>query len=236
MFLSSLEKYILEQPGVVDVSAGYGAPLNQSVLQSWERLKGLTLTDDIRDFYMSHDGAYLIWKYNHNRNSIVLGNITINSLDDLSVFNPFNTCANTCTPSLYDLQDKNDDWDPFYCINNKIIIISSCPDTGHTCLVFDENSLFRGIWLIDLALNCHLMCDTFSDYLRLCQVHLGLIQWPYSLVGLDVSNHYKAWFEIFIPKRFLINNKEQEQDDDSSPVSVHLTTPNFSLYNQRPMK
>lgn len=74
-------------------------------------------------------------------NSIVMGNITIDSLDDLAVFNPFDTCTNACTPSLYDLQDKNDDWDPFYCINNKIIIISSCPDTGRTCLVFDESKI-----------------------------------------------------------------------------------------------
>ena len=72
-------------------------------------------------------------------NSIVLGTISINSLDELSVFNPFNTCTNTCVPSLYDLQDSNDDWDPFYCSNNKIIIINTCDVTGHTCLVFDES-------------------------------------------------------------------------------------------------
>ena len=54
------------------------------------------------------------------------------------------------------------------------------------------DSSFKGIWLIDLALNSHLLCDTFLDYLRLCQVHLGLLQWPYSLIGLDVSSYYKV--------------------------------------------
>ena len=58
--------YLAEQPGVVDVSTRYGSHVSQSVLQTWERTNGLTLTDELKEFYTSHNGVYLTWKYNYN--------------------------------------------------------------------------------------------------------------------------------------------------------------------------
>ena len=51
---------------MVDVSTRYGSHVSQSVLQTWERTNGLTLTDELKEFYTSHNGVYLTWKYNYN--------------------------------------------------------------------------------------------------------------------------------------------------------------------------
>eukprot|EP00731_Ephydatia_muelleri_P017163 Em0010g261a len=58
------------------------------------------------------------------------------------------------------------------------------------------------IWLLDLSLSWHLLCRTFSDYLRLAAVHLGLRQWPYALTSVGLSPLYQKWFHLFVPKRY----------------------------------
>lgn len=53
-----------------------------------------------------------------------------------------------------------------------------------------EKAEFVGVWLLDLSLTFHLLCLSFSDYLRLAIVHLGLIQWPYVLTNNHLSPQY----------------------------------------------
>jgi hypothetical protein len=50
----------------------------------------------------------------------------------------------------------------------------------------------RGIWLLDLSLDWHYLCASFSDYLRLAIAHLGLVQWPYALTPLGVSPQHEV--------------------------------------------
>ena len=64
------------------------------------------------------------------------------------------------------------DWDCYKCID------SSCLLSG---------DVDHGIWLLDLSLDWHYLCASFSDYLRLAIAHLGLVQWPYALTPLGLS-------------------------------------------------
>ena len=49
-----------------------------------------------------------------------------------------------------------------------------------------------GMWLLDLSLSWHYICPTFSDFLRLTVIHLGLLQWPYALTSYGVSPHFEV--------------------------------------------
>ena len=49
-----------------------------------------------------------------------------------------------------------------------------------------------GVWLLDLSLTWHYLSPCFSDYLRLAVIHLGLLQWPYSLTPYGLSPHYEV--------------------------------------------
>jgi len=51
------------------------------------------------------------------------------------------------------------------------------------------------IWLLDLSLSWHYICPSFSDFLRLAVIHLGLLQWPYALTPYGVSPHYEVSFD-----------------------------------------
>ena len=48
------------------------------------------------------------------------------------------------------------------------------------------------VWLLDLSLSWHPLCSSFSDYLRLAVVHLGLKQWPYALTVNGLSPQFEV--------------------------------------------
>ncbi len=75
---------------------------------------------------------------------------------------------------------------------NKEVCVCLCPRFKY-CLVYltlvftDQSgeSIFDGVWAIDLSLQLHRICDTFSEYLRLAIVHLGLPEWQGLLLPLN---------------------------------------------------
>ena len=108
------------------------------------------------------------------------------------------------------LIDKKFGWCPLFG-SSKIFVLDFSSLSGHICLVFDESEpsslflsdwplrcifLFTGndssIWLLDLSLSWHYICPSFSDFLRLAVIHLGLLQWPYALTPYGVSPHYEV--------------------------------------------
>ena len=58
----------------------------------------------------------------------------------------------------------------------------------------DANS----VWLLDLGLSWHQLSPSFSDYLRLATVHLGLRQWPYALAANRLSPQYEVSIYSYI--------------------------------------
>ena len=60
----------------------------------------------------------------------------------------------------------------------------------HTLTAGDSCS----VWLLDLGLSWHQLSPSFSDYLRLATVHLGLRQWPYALTSNRLSPQYEVGF------------------------------------------
>lgn len=63
--------------------------------------------------------------------------------------------------------------------------------------VFTPGSPEHSVWLLDLSLSWHHLSNTFTDYLRLAVVHLGLKQWPYALTSNGLSPLYEvSWKSV----------------------------------------
>ena len=62
---------------------------------------------------------------------------------------------------------------------------------NYTCFL-SAAGVEHGVWLLDLSLDWHYLCASFSDYLRLAIAHLGLVQWPYALTPLGLSPQHEV--------------------------------------------
>ena len=63
-----------------------------------------------------------------------------------------------------------------------------------------EGYTFDGIWMIDLSLDMHKICSTFSEYLRLAIVHLGLPEWQNLIVSdRQLSPSNIVWIHAHTP-------------------------------------
>jgi hypothetical protein len=215
---------------VGDVSIHYGTPLSNNQIGSWEQSHLITLPDDLKWFYKTHDGAKLSWQYVFNNNPITVGNVEINALNELSVIGH----TSPLHPLIQDVF-TDEGWQPtangccFVCL-------SYCPSCGHIGLAYEDGQ-FKGIYLIDLSLSCHYLCQTFLDYLRLAQVHLALIQWPYAITNIGLTSDYEVWYEIFAPLRLSLDYSRDCDDTVSdnrldSQQNMTLTTPNFMKFSK----
>lgn len=140
--------------------------------------------------------------------------MVINSLKELNVLS-FSEATDHRTPSLQDAS-TSEGWSPL-SVGSHFVVLSYCSSCGHIGLAYNgklENlwfSLFiclgdefAGIWLIDLGLNCHYLSATYSDYLCLAQVHLGLIQWPYAVANIGLSPDIEVMLMKFISCKVMI--------------------------------
>ena len=71
--------------------------------------------------------------------SIDLGRVNINSLSELSVFNPLRT-VDTTHPSLLDLTEsgiiQSEMWSPSFTTECRVVSFDYTANCGHSCLVF----------------------------------------------------------------------------------------------------
>ncbi|KAL5468905.1 hypothetical protein EMCRGX_G030055, partial [Ephydatia muelleri] len=196
------------QPGIRDIELKEGIPVTISHLDSWEKVNDCSLPEDLKQFYLAHDGATLNWSYTCNDVILRLGLIHVNQLAKLRPFSVEPRASGE--PSAVDLDVKDTEgFSPSFGGHNcRVLPLNYCSTCGHVCLVYripeGGASPFEhcNIWLLDLSLSWHLLCRTFSDYLRLAAVHLGLRQWPYALTSVGLSPLYQKWFHLFVPKRY----------------------------------
>ena len=143
-------------------------------------------------------------------------------LEPLSHLQPLGQSSSKIHPSLTDLNDEDgDSWRPSFAATCRVFPLNYCSTCGHTCLVYKITSqgacsytdtvhthshipLTRihthtatpasecSIWLLDLSTTWHPLSPSFSDYLRLAMVHLGLHQWPYALTPNQLSPQYEV--------------------------------------------
>lgn len=224
------------KPGVRDVKVQTNRPATSAEITAWERTTRCVLPEDLQSFYLTHNGLTLTWNYLYNDSIVSLGRVAIRSLSHLQQLVPTTSShPSSLQPSLMDLDREEEEegahaWRPSFQ-SCRLFSLDHCPSCGHTCLVYrtptEEGALATesSVWLLDLSLSWHFLSPSFSDYLRLAVVHLGLRQWPYALTSNQLSPQHQRWFHMFIPKRLEVDEggpPTGSSDKDTAAITNSL--------------
>ena len=70
-----------------------------------------------------------------------------------------------------------------------------------------SSSCYRGVWLQDLEGRWHILAETFTDYMRLQVVHLGLPSWQLAFTDVGLTSETEIWFRFLSPERLELDNQ-----------------------------
>jgi len=169
--------------GVTDVKFFERAPVTHSQISEWEKKYApYKLPDDYKSFLLISDGFVLKWHMKYNREVLPLGYLSLSPLQ-------------TVKP----IKKPNDDRIAFSLDGN-----NSATD-GNIAIIFDstdsENMYKSSIWFEDLSCEWNFVCYTFSDYLRLMIMHLGLPNWQYAFTKVGLNPITRQWLRFLVPNR-----------------------------------
>ncbi|TNN13523.1 Tubulin polyglutamylase complex subunit 2 isoform 3 [Schistosoma japonicum] len=205
-----LKDIIVNKPGVCSVYLDANEPVLEDKIKIWESFNGLSMPNDLKNFYLTTNGIELGWCNTCNEQMSLVGRIKINTLED------FKSIKLNCS-DLSEEGGNNGDLD--ILIGNFLgsgfkkwpnaYELEKCVNGSTVIFVFDENQ--KGVFLLNIDLSIHKICYTFQQYIRLAVVHLGLQDW-------------QLWYT----------------DDAPIPSSQHLcslyTPERLYLYIQEPYK
>lgn len=233
--LSGLVEFLEGKPGVKGVKLTVNKPATSGEIAVWEESHHCQLPEDLGQFYLTNDGLTLHWNYLYNDTIVQLGRINIKSLSGLKQLGVAQSGHTSWThPSLLDLEEDSDGsrQRPSFTQPCRVFPLDYCPSCGHTCLVYMHNTASQAavssIWLLDLSLKWYYLSSSFSVYLRLAVVHLGLLQWPYALTPNRLSPQYQRWFHMFIPKRLAVDMDQSAAPQLSDAASSFVTSLDIS--------
>lgn len=143
---------------------------------------------------MISNGLLLRWNIGLGGEVIPLGNMHINSLDNIVPIEE------------EDPQYRDDSGEAL--IGNAAkkfhaFELDSSGADGRVALVYLEGKKKPQIWFQDLSCEWHFIANTFTDYFRLLIMHLGVPHWQYAFtdIGLDpisrVIRNMDCYFDSF---------------------------------------
>ena len=169
------------------------------------------LPEDLKCFYSTFNGVEMEWKVGVNGKDPVVGIIKVPEIKDLiSSSKPFRTHS-----AAFLLSSDIDEGDTYLVYTVPRPTTGSSSSSGMRS--YSESlSTFRSgsnlinmfeteIWFRDNNNEWHFICFTFTQYLRLMVVHLGIIGWQcaYTPEGLSVTT--QEWMNIFCRERLCLD-------------------------------
>ena len=182
------------------------------------------LPNDLRRFYVSFNGLNISWSVQLGKEkSLRIGQLYLNKLEDVKRVS-FGSSDLFLQPSFMPCSWMLED----ICIDRNyqfaMFVIDSICDVGNIVLLYHHSDTARSpkdtvippgldcpsIWLIDMALQCHFICASFSDYLRLMFSHLGVRGWQQTFTSHGLSPSTKQWMALFCKERLCIDLYNQK--------------------------
>lgn len=118
--------------------------------------------------------------------------------------------------------------------NCQIFELEHCGNNERVCLVnFRHPSNTYSIWFLDRSFRWHFLAQSFTDYVRLMLVHLGLPKWQYLSTQEGLPSNLKLWYAYFVPSRlqfheFMFNQTINSQSQNEPTVHEHVVGFNFA--------
>lgn len=183
----------------------------------WERKNSpLKVPEDLKRFMTIMNGFTLNWAVDIDERLVPIGDIRILKLDQI-IRHP---CVEaTIAPSSIPFMENRSIPDPLRC--SMFILDSSC-ELGDIVLLYrvpfhgDSPSLKIDIdtansslcsqpeiWLLDTNGQLHYICSSFTQYLRLAVVHLGVIGWQSTFTIDGLSETTQHWMNVICKERLI---------------------------------
>jgi tubulin polyglutamylase complex subunit 2 len=169
----------------------------------WEKRNiPLKLPDDMRKLYSMFNAFTLTWTVELGEKLVPIGDMRINKVDQLIKINCDCSIANSNLPFM---EMKNL---PDLSRCTLVSLDSSC-EVGEVVLLYrnisDDLPAQPEVWLLDQAAQLTFICSTFSQYMRLMVLHLGIYGWQLLFTSDGLPENAQIWMDIFCKERLLID-------------------------------
>lgn len=173
---------------------------------AWEkRNTPIKLPDDMKKCYSLFNGFILRWEVEITNSLVPIGELRLNCLEDIKSSNTIDFIVQQNLPLHVQKPVKKQ------CT---LFVIDSHSEVGNIVLLYrlpsdakDQNVLLNQpeVWLMDRSGQLIYLAATFTQYVRLMVVHLGIYGWQmvFSDDGLmDVTQH---WMALFCKERLIVD-------------------------------
>jgi tubulin polyglutamylase complex subunit 2 len=163
----------------------------------------------MKAFYSMFNGISLCWKVLLDK-PIQIGNMSLNKIEDIV------RCPVDGTFMRHEYNSG--------CIvgapdptNSAAFTIDSFSEVGDIVLLYQQEGTYQGsdgkvirnpsspqVWLVDMALRWHFIAPSFSDYVRLMIVHLGIVGWQLIFTPEGLPYTTKQWMGIFCKGKLMV--------------------------------
>ena len=224
--------------GATDIHLDTQLPASSLAIVGWEQRFSAQLPNDLKMFYLAHDGLTLTWSLEAATEKIPLGEMKINSVGQLKRIGALATESEDPSLNLLDLLDScanGDDTEikdsklqkkPQFNAKWKVFELDSCRGWGKVCLAYaprnectttELKSINPTVWFLDRALSWNYLAPDFSTYYRMMLYHLGLPQWQYLYTPHGLSPEVKKWFYMILPS--LVEPQPTKSTKSETPLN-----------------
>lgn len=206
----------------VNFQCGEGAASHESIM--WDKKNApFKMPKDLKSFYSMFNGIFLSWSVELGGRNVNIGEIRVNRMEAIKPFEIEGT---------YDAKAWTDNTstipDPKLC--TAFIIDSHC-EVGEILLLYkgtaasvtassqtdDEDGLDNShldepeVWFVDQSSRWHYICKTFTQYLRLLVIHLGIHGWQLAFTPEGLPTTTQQWMTMFCKERLVIDRYWREK-------------------------
>ncbi|CEP01905.1 Knr4/Smi1-like domain-containing protein [Plasmodiophora brassicae] len=207
----SVVTFLEAHQGVTDVRFAESPPATSVEIDRWHRSHHpVRLPPDLENFYLMQNGLSLKWRMRFNGEILPLGNMHVNSANTIEKIDLSQAVfADGATNSHH----------------NVGFALDSTAD-GRVVLVFSKDLAATRVYFQDLSSAYNFVCDTFTEYMRLMVMHLGIARWQYAFTKCGLPPSSIQWFRLMSPERLHLDLRHslnpslkiQDEAPASAPV------------------
>lgn len=202
--------YLDSQEEIREIEFSSGDSLKSIDISSWERRFGpYMLPPDVKAFLGMFNGVLVRWKVEVDGRHITIGEIAVNSIDRITEvaiegrFHPARTGGLAVNPpdSMYGA---------FIIASNEfgdvvLFVLKSISETSIKPIPSNSGRSSTMIYFKDKKSQLHYICSTFTQYLRLAVLHLGVLGWHEAYTPEGLSLVTKQWMGLFCKERLCVD-------------------------------
>lgn len=200
--------YLESFPECRMVSFQGNEPAMASELLAWERRNHpWKLPQDLRAFYSIFNGFNLSWSVEVGDKIETIGEMRLHKVDSIT----------KCTSEFFvqeklpeDISAPNSKTSTLFlldpsCPLGEIVLLYRTPVSAGSASAATTAMDDPEVWLLDQSAQLTYMCKSFTHYLRLMVVHLGIKGWQSVFLDSGWSPATQQWMSLFCKERLVVD-------------------------------